>query len=68
MSSRLCTFLDVDMQMLLKETQELARRETLKNTNEWLDAAVSDRQFEECLESRLERTCEWIFQHSMFKA
>ncbi|KAH8598394.1 prion-inhibition and propagation-domain-containing protein [Bisporella sp. PMI_857] len=67
-STHVFTSLQTDIQILLKEKQESARRQALKNVDEWLDAVILDCQFEDCVEARLEGTCEWIFEHSMFQA
>ncbi|KAH8595490.1 prion-inhibition and propagation-domain-containing protein, partial [Bisporella sp. PMI_857] len=67
-SAHVFTSLQTDIQILLKEKQESARRQALKNIDEWLDAVITDGQFEDCVEARLEGTCEWIFKHSMFQA
>ncbi|MCJ1312078.1 hypothetical protein MMC25_005752 [Agyrium rufum] len=60
--------LSVDIQSILKDAQESARRQALKSIEEWLDAPTSDQQLDELVEARLEGTCEWILGHPYFAA
>ncbi|KAK2875038.1 hypothetical protein FQN49_001836 [Arthroderma sp. PD_2] len=57
-----------DFKALLEETRHNSLLQMQKRADEWLDAAITDQQYETHISARLDGTCNWITNDSAYKA